>query len=216
MKIYTGTSWSEANQKLCAEMNVGMMPTPVDLVHPDSIIKEVEIAGDNGAFRYYREKKPFDEKKFSDWLRSIERGLDWVALPDVVMAERWQDSYEQSVRWIGKTGFKEYFVVQDGMEYDFIHAGLSECDGCFIGGSTNVGECSGWKWKMAPHWIERCKEIGLPVHMGRCPGNTIGIFTAQKIGISSIDTSSLIRNQTMFVVNQYKAMLNEQTSLVEI
>lgn len=213
MIVYTGTSWSESNQKLCAELNVGMMPTPVDPVAPDKIIPEVRIAGDNGAFNYYRRNVKFDEDAFYKWLSSIKRDMDWVALPDVPLPKDWRDSYNLSKRFYGTTGYKEYFVVQDGMAFDDVHALLSECDGCFIGGSTNVGDCSGWKWKTAPHWVSHCHEIDIPVHMGRCPGNVIGMFTADRLGIDSIDTSTLIRHQKLGRVINYVKLQREQTSI---
>ena len=209
MKIYTGTSWSEKNQKRCAELGIGMMSSPVDLVHPDKILKEVSVSGDNSAFRSYRDKTKFDIKRFNNWINSIEREIDFIPYPDVVC--KWKESIELSKQFIGKIPFKSYFVVQDGMTFDLVHSLLSESDGCFIGGSTKVGKRKGWKWQSAPYWIKHCKEIGLPVHMGRCPATIIGMDSAEQIGIDSMDSSSLIRNQWLDRMETYATHKNEQS-----
>lgn len=211
MKIYTGTSWSSDNQKRCAELEIGMMSSPVDLVHPDKIISDVDVSCDNGAFRHYREGTKFDEKKFYAWMDSIERRIDFIPVPDIVRGG--MESYEFSARHVDKIPFRKYFVVQDGMTFNLVHPVLSECDGCFIGGSTKVGKTEGWKWRTAPHWIENCHAIGLPVHMGRCPGNVVGLYAAQQIGIDSIDVSTLIRHQQLERVIELALHTVEQQSI---
>lgn len=212
MKIYTGTSWSLKRQKMCAEMNVGMMSSPVDLVHPDRIIPEVDVSADNSAFRCYRDGTLFNESLFYSWCNSIGRNIDFVSLPDIVCGGI--ASYELSCKHIGNTGFKEYFVVQDGMTFDLVHRALSECSGCFIGGSTVVGKCAGWKWQVAPkEFVQPCHDIGLPVHMGRCPGTNTALFAAMSIGIDSIDTSTLIRNQRLHQVQKFRDHVKEQLRL---
>jgi len=208
MMIYTGTSWSEKYQIDCRDLGVGMMSSPVDLVHPDTIPKDVRVSCDNGAFRHYRDKTQFDEKKFYDWLNGIERDVDFVAVPDIVCGG--EESYEFSKKHVGNITHKKYFVVQDGMTFDSVYPVLSECDGCFIGGSTVIGKCEGWKWTMAPHFVETCHSIGLPVHMGRCPGNLNGLFSAINIGIDSVDTSTLIRNQRLWRIPKLNKMVKEQ------
>lgn len=102
--------------------------------------------------------------------------------------------------------------MQDGMTFDLIHNAISECSGVFIGGSTNVGTCSGWKWQVAPkEFIKPCHDIGLPVHMGRCPGTIEALYAALMLGIDSIDTSSLIRNRWMDRVPRFYQHVKEQT-----
>ncbi len=184
----------------------------MDSVHPDKILKEVKVSLDNGAFRNFRDKTQFDEQKFLKWINTIEREVDFIPLPDVVM--QWKRSYELSKKYLNSIPFRKYFVVQDGMTYELVHDVLSECDGCFIGGSTVVGKREGWKWKSAPHWIKHCKEIGLPVHMGRCPGTIQGIDTAEYIGINSMDCSSLIRNGWLYRVPRFYEHRKEQARFV--
>jgi hypothetical protein len=210
MKIYTGTSWSISNQEKCARLNIGMMSSPVDLVHPDKIIREVSVAGDNSAFRCFRDRTKFDELRFYNWLDSLTRHIDFVPYPDIVCGK--MASYEYSKKHLGRIpDIPAYFVVQDGMTFDLVYPALSECDGCFIGGSTNVGECSGWKWQVAPReFIKPCHDIGLPVHMGRCPGNLKGLDAAAHIGIDSIDVSTLIRHQLLDRVPQMRQHRKEQ------
>jgi hypothetical protein len=208
MMIYTGTSWSEEVQQQCAEIGVGMMSSPVDIVHPDKIIKEVTVSCDNGAFRNFRDGTTFDEKKFYDWLESIERKIEFVAVPDIVCGG--QDSYDFSKKHVSNISHIKYFVVQDGMTFDMVYPVLSECDGCFIGGSTVIGKQKGWKWKQSPHFVEKCHEIGLPVHMGRCPGNIRGMFAAQNIGIDSMDSSTLMRNQRLWRIPKLNQRIKEQ------
>lgn len=211
MKIYTGTSWSEKNQRRCAELKIGMMSSPVDLVHPDKVIREVDVACDNGAFRNFRDKTAFDEKKFYGWINSIERDVDFIPAPDIVMGR--MKSAEYSAKHIGKIPFKTYFVVQDGMTFEKVGHLISKCDGCFIGGSTKVGETKGWKWQMASHWIDHCHEIGLPVHMGRCPGTIVGMDSAEQMGIDSMDCSSLIRNGWLDRMDIFYKHKSEQVRL---
>ena len=206
--IYTGTSWSEEIQKQCADIGVGMMSSPVDIVHPDKIISNVSVSCDNGAFRNFRDGTKFNEENFYAWLNSINRKIDFVSLPDIVCGGI--KSYELSKRHVGNISHKKYFVVQDGMTFDFVYPVLSECDGCFIGGSTVIGKQDGWKWKIAPHFVERCHEIGLPVHMGRCPGNIRGMFAAQNLGIDSMDSSTLMRNQRLWRIPKLNQWIKEQ------
>lgn len=212
MKVYTGTSWTLKNQETCAKLDIGMMSSPVDLVHPDKIIHSVDVSLDNSAFRCYREGRLFNESNFYNWLNTIKRKVDFVAIPDIVCGGI--KSYEFSLKHIDKITLPKYFVVQDGMTFDLVYNALSKCDGCFIGGSTVIGKCAGWKWRMATHWIKNCHDIGLKVHMGRCPGNLIGLSTADKIGIDSIDVSTLIRHQQLERVPIYRNHLLEQQSLV--
>jgi hypothetical protein len=212
MKIYTGTSWSIQNQQKCADLGIGMMSSPVDPVHPNKIIKEVAVSGDNSAFRSYREGKSFDEKRFYNWLDSLDRRIDFVPYPDIPLGG--MKSYEHSKKHLGLIpDIPAYFVVQDGMTFDLVYDVLSECDGCFIGGSTVTGKCKGWKWQTAPYWKKHCEEIGLPLHMGRCPGNLIGLDTAEEIGIDSIDVSTLIRHQLLDRVPQMERHRKEQKRL---
>lgn len=210
MIIYTGTSWSLINQKKCAELGIGMMSSPVDPVHPDNIIREVAVAGDNSAFRHFRDKTKFDEKRFYKWLDSLTRRIDFIPYPDIVCGG--MESYYYSKSHIGRIpDIPAYFVVQDGMTFDSVYPALSESDGCFIGGSTITGKCSGWKWQVAPReFINPCHEIGLPVHMGRCPGNLKGLDAAQHLGIDSIDVSTLIRHQLLDRVSQLRNHKIEQ------
>ena len=209
MKIYTGTSWSKKNQKRCAELGIGMMSSPVDLVHPNKIIKTVSVSCDNGAFRNFRDKTKFDVQKFNEWINSIECKIDFIPYPDVVC--KWRESIELSKQFIGQLPFKAYFVVQDGMTFDLVHNLLSESDGCFIGGSTKNGKRKGWKWQTAPHWIKHCHEIGLPVHMGRCPATIVGMDSAEQMEIDSMDSSSLIRNQWLNRLDVYTTHKKEQS-----
>jgi hypothetical protein len=212
MKVYTGTSWTKANQEECARLGIGMMPTPVDPVHPDTILKEVDVAFDNGAFFWHREKKKFQEKVFYNWLNGIDREPDFVAVPDIVCGGMM--SREFSLLHIDRIPFKKYFVVQDGMTFESVGNTISKCDGCFIGGSTTVGKCAGWKWQVAPReFIKPCHEIGLPVHMGRCPGNVAGLYAADRIGIDSIDSSTLIRHQKLGRIEKLNLHLIEQRQL---
>ena len=214
MKIYTGTSWSLKNQELCALLDVGMMSSPTDLVHPDKIIKSVAVSGDNAAFNYYRNGKQFDGKAFYKWLDSLTRRIDFVPYPDIVCGG--VASYEFSKKFIGTIpDIPAYLVVQDGMTFDLTYPLISECDGVFIGGSTDVGKCSGWKWQVAPReFIKPCHDIGLPVHMGRCPGTIGALYAALKLGIDSIDTSSLIRNQWLDRIPRFYKHVKEQRGLM--
>ena len=213
MKIYTGTSWSKENQERCAELNIGMMSSPVDPVHPDKILPTISVSCDNGAFRWFREKKSFQEDLFYRWISTIEREPDFISVPDIVCGG--MQSFNFSLKHIDNIPFKKYFVVQDGMTFDLVYPALVRCDGCFIGGSTVTGKCEGWKWMTAPTWIEKCHSIGLLVHMGRCPGNLRGLDTAAHIGIDSIDVSTLIRHQLLDRVPQMRLHRKEQKRFVD-
>lgn len=201
MKIFTGTSWMRGNQQKCLEYGIGMLSSPQDPVQPDSILPEVDVIFDNGAFYAYRRGVAFDADLFYKKLNAVKRDLYFVTIPDVVANAK--ESYDLSLKHIDKIPFKKYFVVQDGMYWDAIYYAAASSNGVFVGGSL------GWKWDTAGYWIEHAHEIGLPCHIGRV-SSIRDLDKAAYLRADSVDGSTIIRHNLLERVPQFEKHLKEQ------
>jgi hypothetical protein len=119
-------------------------------------------AFDNGAYRDFLRKQPFDELAFMKRMEMANSiGLPYMAVvPDIVMGGL--KSLEYSMNWVDKMPYdwQLYLAVQDGMTEADIEPVLYKFDGIFLGGSS--------KFKATgPYWCELAHNSNKKFHYGR-------------------------------------------------
>lgn len=148
-------------------------------------------AYDNGAFRDFTAREPFDTATFEHEL--IRQSMasrtpmpDFIALPDVVADAH--ATLDLAPRWIERIRALLFprtaplaLVLQDGMEARDVEPLVGDVSTLFVGGSTE------WKWATAPRWTAFAHERGLRLHIGRV-GTPALIAKARRIGADSIDS----------------------------
>ena len=135
---------------------------------------------DNGAFRDWAERKPFDGDQFQ---RVLDKALQHpkpllAVIPDAPgnatgtmnMLDEWLPTLPD-LPW--------YVAVQDGMEPEHLEG--YPISGVFLGG-TNRYKAT------APLWREWTHQNGLPFHFGRC-GTPNKVAFAMEVGADSIDSA---------------------------
>jgi hypothetical protein len=154
---------------------------------------------DNGAWSAHQAGQPWPEApllRLLDRVSRLERGPEWVVLPDIVGAglaslyksKRWHDAHGGlASRWL--------LAVQDGMSVSQVARTLDDhgLAGIFVGGTTR------WKWESLPDWAALGLDKRLLVHVGRV-NSLHRAQLCRDIGVSSIDGSSVSR----FAVNASK------------
>jgi hypothetical protein len=142
---------------------------------------------DNGAFRDWRDGKPFDAATYRDCLRkALEQPTPPVlaVIPDVpgdgratlAMADAWwPELYERSPH------FPWFIAVQDGMEPADLEPWADRIAGVFLGG-TNAYKAR------ANDWAAWCQARGLRFHYGRA-GTMEKVAHAMEVGADSIDSA---------------------------
>jgi hypothetical protein len=143
---------------------------------------------DNGAFSYWKNNLPFDEKRFEDALIKTELSKiipDFVVVPDMVM--QGYDSLDFSMKWLNRipAAHNCFLAVQDGMEVSVIEDVLDLFDGIFVGGSLE------WKLKSSSEWVTLAHKHKKPCHVGRV-GTFRRLVWAKSIGVDSIDSSTFV------------------------
>lgn len=139
---------------------------------------------DNGAFRAWSRREPFDEHAFERDVARIRReGLtpDFVVAPDVVGGGL--TSLAFSLSWVDRlAGLRVYLAVQDGMEPEHVAPHIGRFDGVFVGGTLE------WKLRTGVSWVDFAHAHGKPCHVGRV-GTASRVEWARAIGVDSIDSS---------------------------
>ena len=168
-------------------------------------------AVDNGAFICWKKQTQFDQNAFTNLVKRIGAGADWVAVPDVVMDA--QATLKQAHKWIStlrgiNKDLNLLFVYQDNMtERDLIPI-LKDGVGVFIGGSDQ-GKLEALKW--VP---DLCSEFGQYCHVGRV--NTQNrIIKCLRAGVDSFDGSGFSLFPTQFRLVQNIIRQNKQVALFD-
>jgi hypothetical protein len=201
-KIFTGTSWGKESIRKCKEYGVGMVSTPKDPIQPDKIDNDIPVIWDNGAFH-----GGFNAYVWKITTEKIKRDIFFAVVPDVV--GKANESLELSSYWIDEIPFKKYLALQDGMDFEMVYSLLSRCDGAFLGGSVD------WKWDTMPYWRVKTKEIGLPLHAGRCNG-LLQWDRAAFLGLNSCDGSTIIRHNMLDDVPRFYIHFREQQRWINL
>jgi hypothetical protein len=153
---------------------------------------------DNGAFKSWLNKTPWDKNAF---YALLERSRDWkaadfVVLPDIIGGglKSLRLSLEHLDR-VKSYDYPVYLPIQEGIPVNRIHDICDDIDGVFLGGETMQ-----FKRKIGPKLSELSDELGLKFHIGKI-GTIKNIEWAKEIGADSIDSSSVARNKTWNVLD---------------
>lgn len=174
MKVYIGQTRSRKLIKSLAYFGFGEM-TVREEVPP----RRRPWAFDNGAYKDWTAKVPFNEVKF---LRAVEqaRDADFVVTPDIVAGGL--QSLEFSESWFPRlTGFRRYLALQDGMTPAVVAPLASKYDGLFLGGTLE------WKLATLQEWRDVTRLWGKPLHVGRV-GTKRRAQLCRRVGVDSIDS----------------------------
>jgi hypothetical protein len=172
--------------------------------------KEVPCALDNGAFQCWRRGFPFMADVFREAIdKSYATGLslEFIVAPDIVAGGK--ASLEFSMEWAHgelKTAPRLALAVQDGMTpKDIIYSDAQHrFSHIFVGGTLE------WKWNTAQEWVAFAHDHGMKAHIGRC-GQLHHLRRAQEIGADSVDSASIVRNQSWHIVEEFLAMPHQLT-----
>lgn len=141
---------------------------------------------DNGAFRDWKNGKPFDEDAF---LRRLDMaygiGCPYLAVvPDIVAGG--ERSLEFSLRWLDKLppDWPWYLAVQDGMKLDQVEQVIQHFAGIFLGGSNRF-KATAWYWKQLAH------KHGKKFHYARA-GTPRKLEIVKEIKPDSLDSAFLL------------------------
>lgn len=140
---------------------------------------------DNGAFKLWRNGKPFNSERFERVARAAAEHPvkpDFVVAPDVVADSA--RSLPLSVAWapvLRSMGHRVALVVQDGMTAEDVRDVAGLFDVLFVGGSLD------WKLKTLDSWCRVARDLGLLVHAGRMGGKR-RIELAKCAGVDSVDS----------------------------
>lgn len=144
---------------------------------------------DNGAYLDYLKDKPFDSKKYLQFVKKYIHKADWIVLPDVVCNK--DMTIQKSRQYIDvikdyKASVKMLFVWQDGMTETDLRPFTSKGVGVFVGGSTKA-KMDNLQW-IAKH----CKDNSVWCHVGRI--NTLNRLEQIYVsGANSFDGSGIVR-----------------------
>lgn len=150
---------------------------------------------DNGAFNCYRKNKPWDASLFVRRLNQLPEKAhapDWVILPDVVTDPR--GTYRRAKEWAPWIDHPTLYPCQDGVSPQRACDIAAELDagGLFIGGTV------AWKRDTAAAFVEAAHDNGLHAHIAR----PTDIAWAESTGCDSVDTTSIVRNQSFDKLRQ--------------
>lgn len=183
MKIYIGNEGKREAIALMKLRGWGRVHLANDWRYPEVGIPWIL---DNGAFSYWKNNLPFDEKRFEEALTKTEFKCimpDFVIVPDIVA--KGYDSLDFSLKWLNRipSSFSCYLAVQDGMEVDIVGSCLDLFDGIFVGGSLD------WKLQTSSEWVKLAHRHNKPCHVGRI-GTFRRLVWAKSIGVDSVDSST--------------------------
>lgn len=139
---------------------------------------------DNGAFKLWTNKLPFNEERFMSICRRVDEegpAPDWIVVPDRVADSA---SLEYSLSWLPRLrGIAPLaLVVQDGMTVDAVRDAMRKgFDLIFVGGSLE------WKFATTPQWVALARELGVKCHVGRI-GTRGRARWAREVGVDSVDS----------------------------
>jgi hypothetical protein len=157
----------------------GMMIGPVN---PKK--SELRYAVDNGAYPAWKNKKPWDERKFLrmlDRVKTFDRKPDFICCPDIVAAGT--KSLEFSMAWRDRlpSEWPCYLAVQDGMTPCGVVEVLERFDGIFVGGTAI------WKRDSSHIWAKLARAEGKKLHVGRINSLQGAFVQGKVVGADSFD-----------------------------
>ncbi len=221
MKIYTSNSDGKKLQKV-KDLDMGIliassstMPQKKYAEKGEDRKQIVSCALDNGAFSCWNKGYPFMESVF---LKCLEKAyffgikLDFIVCPDLIT--KGMESFEFSEKW--RTEYlcgapKLALAVQDGMTPSLLtkYTAWEGYSHIFVGGSVK------WKWEMAEDWVKFAHDNELKCHIGRA-GRLENMKHSYKIGADSTDSSSIVRNDSWHIVEEFIAWRNSYEGVIDV
>ena len=159
--------------------SIGLLISPNGWKYSPEVIP---YALDNGAYYAFTKQESWDEKGFYAMLNKVPEWKKplWVACPDKVMdKDETLRMWEKHSARISQLGFKNAFVLQDGMTKADIP---QEAEVLFVGGSFE------WKWRMLPE----ISTWGKRVHCGRV-NSYEGLWICDENSVESCDGTGWVR-----------------------
>jgi hypothetical protein len=182
MRIFTGGGSSARTRKVLMANGIGEMLTKPLRPNQDCFPL---WAFDNGAFKAWKDGKPFDGIKFREWLEFAYRNYPkpyLAVLPDKV--GKGMKSFEFSMQWretLTLYDWPWYLALQDGMDSAAVIEEIDRFSGLFLGGTDDFKKQAGYWKKIAIH-------NGKPFHYARA--GTLGkLAHAIMIGADSVDST---------------------------
>lgn len=167
---------------------------------------------DNGAWKAFQQKQPFDERAFGKLVNASGESAEFIVCPDIVAGG--MKSLEFSLSWIHRlpTHSKLLLPVQDGMDV-FTVAAILQPDprlGIFLGGSTE------WKLKTMGEWGELAAIMNRHYHVGRVNSRR-RIKLCEEAGADSFDgTSATMFSCTLPLLESARQMRSLFTPFREV
>jgi hypothetical protein len=123
---------------------------------------DLSFAIDNGAWRAYQLKVPFDEAAFENLVDRLGCAADFVILPDIVGGGN--DSLAFSVSWLPRLRNLKHLLlpIQNGMNAHDVGMVLRQAPrvGLFLGGTTEYKLAQMYAWGMVAHAWNRWFHVG--------------------------------------------------------
>lgn len=153
---------------------------------------------DNGAFRAHINGEPWDVDTFVKRLNELSampRPPDFVVLPDVVTDPK--ATVRRGRIWAQRIDWPLAFAVQNGISPERAVDVATElgCTHLFVGGTPE------WKRRNAEAFVTASHAAGLKCHIGR-PNN---LQWAEQTGADSVDTTTIVRNESYSLLDQLEA-----------
>ena len=182
MKAYASYTSNRRNLAVLREAGWRIMVSPNSHGHCGG---EFNYALDNGAWRAFQHKLPFDEAAFLETYRKLGPGADFCVLPDIVAGGL--SSLAYSLSWLPRLReCPNYLAVQDGMKAADVAPVANDVEGIFVGGTSE------WKEASLPMWGSVARQKGVRLHVGRV--NTARrVHLCEAVGADSFDGSSVSR-----------------------
>lgn len=122
----------------------------------------LRFAIDNGAYKAWQQKTPFDAAAFEDLVERFGCAADFVVMPDIVAGG--SESLAFSVSWLPKLrGLRRLLLpLQDGMTAHDVGMVLRQNVqvGLFLGGTTEYKLKEMYAWGMVAHAWKRHFHVG--------------------------------------------------------
>jgi hypothetical protein len=201
MKIYTANPDNERKYEICRQHGLGIMLSPRYKMSLSPKLREFPVAVDNGAWRAFASGKLWDEYAFlklvSRVIDDLDMMPDFIILPDIVGGGL--RSMFRSLRFVERLEgpVPLALAVQDGLEPNHVAGHAEKFGYIFVGGTEE------WKWATAKQWVEFAHAKGLKCHIGRA-GTPEKLELARELGADSVDSSSIVRNDTWINLERYK------------
>jgi hypothetical protein len=155
---YASNTGTRRNLNALRERGWRILLTPDNPRPPENL----RFAIDNGAWKAFQQKIPFDNEAFGGLVERYGSAADFVVLPDIVAGGK--DSLAFSVSWLPRLSTLKHLLlpIQDGMSHHEVGIVLRQNPkvGLFLGGSTEYKLREMYAWGAVAHAWKRWYHVG--------------------------------------------------------